>query len=222
MLHLPSTDTVQQFILCWNRTACKAYTFLSIILHLFKSRVTSWLIEWADIYTLTDRSIRKVCGSPFHLIWGISDSETLWWTIISCLMFCCVVTSMIAKITIQGLSLLSGKTSYCQKSRSLGAPRLEVIMIISLRCCRGACQISERLETLYTWMSQLRDISRYCGEISVRLVNRCPGAVGFRQISLAIFTHARHWHRRVLSSFHTSVVLSVRPSVCSSRTTLPL
>ena len=51
------------------------------------------------------------------------------------------------KDTNQGFYSLSGKTSYRQISWSLEAARLGVMIIAPRqRCCRGACQISERLE----------------------------------------------------------------------------
>ena len=69
---------------------------------------------------------------------------------------------------IQDLYSLSGKECYRQIPRSLEAARLNVMIIVSL-CCRGACQISERL---IKSKPESRGFTRSCGKTPVRLVNR--------------------------------------------------
>ena len=68
----------------------------------------------------------------------------------------------------RGLYSLSGKTCYHKISQILEAVRLDVIR----RCCRCACQISERLEKFKPPISQLRDYTGSCGKTPARLVNK--------------------------------------------------
>ena len=82
----------------------------------------------------------------------------------------------------QGLCSLNGKTSYRQISRSIGAARLDVIMIVSLWNLTGisaallpTCLYNFRaINKVYTWFTRFRDFKRSCGKTSYRLVKRGP------------------------------------------------
>ena len=79
-------------------------------------------------------------------------------------------------------NLLNGKMSYRQTSCGLQTARLDVMMIVSLcnlsailaallpRCLSKFIAIWT-VESRFSW---LRDIARYCGKTSYRLVNRGP------------------------------------------------
>ena len=81
---------------------------------------------------------------------------------------------------IPGLYSLNDQTSYRQISRSLEAPRLDVIMIVSLwnLTCTSAALLPMCLSNfraigkVQTQISWLRDFTRSCGKTSYRLVNK--------------------------------------------------
>ena len=120
----------------------------------------------------------------------------------------CVVSSWLYHYH-QGLYSLTGKTSYHQIAWSLQAARLDVILIVSRRYLTGTSEallsmcLSNfraigKVETRIWW---LRDLTRSCGKMSVRLVNRSPGFSGcmwsFHRCSTWLLH--RHWGYRVVN-----------------------
>ena len=89
---------------------------------------------------------------------------------------------------IQDLHSLSRRTSYHKISWGLEAMRLDDIVFVPFsnltgisRCCRSACQISERLDKFkHTSRGFVTSRDRSCSTTYVRLVNRGQGLFPWR------------------------------------------